>query len=101
MFIYNVTVSVSKTQEAEWVQWMKDIHIPNVLRTGMFIGHKFYKVLSHDDPSTASYCTMYSVLVIDNFVKYLNEMAPALRKEVDDKFGGQYAAFRTLLEEVG
>ena len=101
MFIYNVTVSVSRSIEAEWIQWMKDVHIPNVLRTGMFTGHKFYKVLSHDDPSTSSYCTMYSEPVLDNFVKYLNEMAPALRKEVDDKFGGQYAAFRTLLEEIG
>jgi hypothetical protein len=100
MFIYNVTVSITKEAEAEWIQWMKDVHIPNVLKTGMFSGYKFYKVLSHDDPSTGSYCTMYTVEVLDNFVKYLNELAPALRKEVDDKFSGRYAAFRTLLEEI-
>ena len=100
MFIYNVTVSISKENESEWIQWMKQVHIPHVLDTGLFTGYKFYKVLSHDDPSTGSYCTMYGVEVLDNFVKYLNESAPALRKEMDDKFGGKYAAFRTLLEEI-
>jgi hypothetical protein len=43
---------------------------------------------------------MYSLEVLDNFVRYLNEFAPAMRKEIDDKFGGRYAAFRTLLEEL-
>ena len=100
MLIYNVTVSVNKTIETDWVQWMKDVHIPHVLNTGLFTGHQFYKVLSHDDPSTSSFFTMYFVSALDNFVKYLNDFAPALRQEVDKRFGGQYAAFRTLLEEV-
>jgi Domain of unknown function (DUF4286) len=100
MLLYTVTVSINKTIEADWVKWMKDIHIPNVLNTGLFSGHQFYKVLSHDDPTTCSFCAMYYVPVLDNFEKYLNDFAPALRQEVDQKFGGQYAAFRTLLEEV-
>jgi hypothetical protein len=66
----------------------------------MFTSHRLFKVLSHDDPSTSSFCTMYSLEVLDNFVRYLNEFAPAMRKEIDDKFGGRYAAFRTLLEEL-
>jgi len=101
MFIYNVTVSINKANEAEWVQWMKEKHIADVLNTGLFSGNKFYKVLSHDDPATCSYCSMYFTSSLDNFVKYLNDFAPALRQDVDNRFGGQYAAFRTLLEEVG
>jgi hypothetical protein len=101
MFIYNVTTSIDKTIETEWIQWMKAEHIPHVLATGLFTSHLFYKVLSHDDQATSSYCVMYTTPVLDNFVKYLNEFAPALRAEVDKKYQGKYAAFRTLLEEVG
>ena len=100
MLLYNVTVSINKTIEADWVKWMQEVHIPHVLATGMFTGHQFYKVLSHDDPSTSSFCTMYFVLTLDNFSKYLNDFAPALRQETDQRYLGQYAAFRTLLEEV-
>lgn len=100
MLIYNITVSINKSIEADWIKWMKETHIPHVLNAGLFTGHQFYKVLSHDDPTTSSFCTMYYVPVLDNFVTYLNDFAPALRQEVDLKYGGQYAAFRTLLEEV-
>jgi Domain of unknown function (DUF4286) len=100
MLIYNVTVSINKSIELDWIKWMKETHIPHVLGTGLFTGHQFYKVLSHDDPTTSSFCTMYYVPMLDNFVTYLNDFAPALRQEVDKKYGGQYAAFRTLLEEV-
>lgn len=100
MFIYNVTISIDKTIESEWTQWMKSEHIPHVMNTGLFSHFRFFKVLSHDDPSTCSYCVMYDTPALDNFVKYLNEFAPALRAEVDQRYHGKYAAFRTLLEEV-
>jgi hypothetical protein len=100
MFIYNVTLSIDKVIEPEWVHWMKAEHIPHVMNTGLFTDYKFFKVLSHDDPSTSSFCVMYTTPALDNFVKYLNEHAPALRAEVDQKYAGKYAAFRTLLEEV-
>jgi hypothetical protein len=100
MYIYNVTLSIDKTIEDQWVPWMKTEHIPHVMATGLFTEHKFFKVLSHDDPATSSFCVMYTTPALDNFVRYLNEFAPALRGEVDQKYGGKYAAFRTLLEEV-
>jgi hypothetical protein len=100
MLVYNVTISITKSLEGDWVQWMKGDHIPKVLNTGLFTGHQFFKVLSHDDDATVSYCTMYFTPMLDNFVKYLNDFAPALRQEVDQRYGGQYAAFRTLLEQV-
>ena len=100
MYTYNVTISIDKTIEAEWVQWMKNEHIPKVLATGMFSSNKLCKVLSHDDPATCSYCSMYDTSALDNFVRYLNDFAPALRAEMDSKYHGKYAAFRTLLEEV-
>lgn len=100
MITYNVTVSVDKAIEAEWVQWMKGEHINKVIATGLFGGYKFYKVLSHDDPATSTYCAMYFAPTLNDFVKYLNDFAPALRAEADVKFPGKFAAFRTLLEEV-
>jgi hypothetical protein len=54
MFIYNVTLSIDKVIEPEWVHWMKAEHIPHVMNTGLFTDYKFFKVLSHDDPSTSS-----------------------------------------------
>ena len=37
MYIYNVTVNVSDDVHIEWLKWMKETHIPDVMKTGCFI----------------------------------------------------------------
>jgi len=36
MILYNVTVKIMKPLEAEWLKWMKEVHIPDVINTGLF-----------------------------------------------------------------
>jgi len=100
MIIYNVTVGVDRKIEQDWLVWMREIHIPDVMRTNMFLGHKIYKILTADTEETVSYAIQYSAASLNEIERYLEEFAPALREEVNKKFGEQQAAFRTLLEEI-
>ncbi len=100
MILYNVTIGIDKEIEPEWVMWMKMEHIPEVLQTGIFLSHKFYKVLSHEDEQTVSYCIQYFTAGIEQFNVYLNEYAPALIEKHRARFKDKHVAFRTLLEEV-
>jgi len=100
MLIYNVTTGVDKRIEHEWLVWMREIHIPDVLRTNMFVGYKMYKILTTEDEETVSYAVQYSAVSINEIERYLEEFAPALREDAKKKFGEQQAAFRTLLQEI-
>lgn len=100
MLIYNVTTGVDKKLEQEWLVWMKEVHIPQVMKTKMFHGHRMYKVLSTDDEETVSYAIQYSAQSLHKLEHYLEKFAPALREDVKKKFGDRIASFRTLLEEV-
>ncbi len=100
MLIYNVTSGVDKAIELEWLLWMKETHIPEVLRTEMFVGHRLYKVLASEDEGTVSYAVQYSAVSLDQIEKYLENFAPALREDVQKRFGERVVSFRTLLEEV-
>lgn len=100
MLLYNVTVGIDKEVEQEWLTWMKTEHIPDVLSTGMFAGHKMYKVLHDNEDGTVSYSIQYFAESLDRVVKYLEEFAPAMIEKHKQKFGGRHVAFRTLLEEV-
>lgn len=51
MILYNVTVAIDKKVEKQWVEWMKEVHIPEVMETNQFVENKFFKVLNTDDPS--------------------------------------------------
>ena len=100
MLIYNVTSGVDKEIEQEWLRWMKETHIPDVMGTKMFTAHRLYRVLSSENESTVSYAVQYSATTLKHVDQYLETYAPALRDDVKKKFGDKVLSFRTLLEEV-
>jgi hypothetical protein len=100
MLIYNVTTGVDKKIEQEWVLWMKEVHIPEVMKTQMFLGYRMYRILTAGEDDTVSYAVQYQTQSIDQLDQYLEKFAPALREEVKKKFGDKAVSFRTLLEEV-
>ncbi|HRJ31395.1 MAG TPA: DUF4286 family protein [Cyclobacteriaceae bacterium] len=100
MYLYNVTIGIDKEVELEWLAWMKNEHIPDVLATNMFITHKVYKVLHDNEDGTASYSIQYFADSLDKVVHYLEHLAPALIEKHKQKYGNRHVAFRTLLEEV-
>lgn len=100
MLIYNVTTGVDKRIEQEWLVWMKEIHIPDVMKTQMFLSYRMYKVLTAAEEETVSYAIQYQAQSISQLDRYLERFAPALREEAKKKFGDKAVSFRTLLEEV-
>lgn len=99
MIIYNVTINIEDSVHDEWVAWMKAKHIPDVIATGCFSSGSMFKLLVEEQSGT-SYAIQYRAPNINAVNRYLENFAPALRKEVEDIYGGKFTAFRTLLEEV-
>jgi hypothetical protein len=100
MLLYNVTVGIDKDSETEWLQYIREKHIPAVLNTGMFVNARMYKVLHDQDDGTISYSIQYFAETIDQFQQYLEVFAPVLIEEHRKKFNNKHVAFMTLLEEV-
>jgi uncharacterized Fe-S radical SAM superfamily protein PflX len=99
MLLYNVTVGIDKDIEMEWLQWMKENHIPAVMNTGMFVSSKIYKVLHDQDDGTISYSVQYFADTIDQVQQYLEVFAPVLIEEHRHRFLNKHVVFQTLLEE--
>ena len=100
MILYNVTVSIDKDVEDEWVRWMKDKHIPDILSTNMFVSARIFKVLDEYEAESTSYAVQYLAESMEYISLYQQRYAPALQEEHHVRFRGKYAAFRTLLEAV-
>jgi hypothetical protein len=100
MLLYNITIAIDQSIESQWTDWMKSEHIPQVMQTGLFSGYRFYKVLTHEDPASASYCVQYLVESIEKFNEYLSTHATGFMEIHRKKYPDQHAAFQTLLEEV-
>ncbi|MFM2135683.1 MAG: hypothetical protein RL021_1083 [Bacteroidota bacterium] len=100
MIIYNVTVNIDDDVHDDWLKWMKETHIPDVLRTGMFLENRIMKVLVEEETGGTTYAIQYACESMEVFRRYESEFAPGLRADADKLFGGKFVAFRTLLETV-
>ena len=49
MYIYNVTTNVDASIHQEWLKWMKEEHIPNMLSLGKFTNAKMSQVMVEEE----------------------------------------------------
>lgn len=101
MIIYNVTVLIKKDVEDSWLKWMKEVHIPDVLRTGYFLDWKLRKLLLPEVSSEEStYVIEYTLQSLEKYNEYSEKAAPQLQNEHTEKFYGKFKATRTVYQLV-
>lgn len=98
MIIYNVTINIDKSVHTQWVAWMKQKHIQEVLNTGKFISARWVKVAVDQTTEGETYAVQYLALNRQMLERYYQEDAPRLRQEGIQLFGDKMLAFRTELE---
>jgi hypothetical protein len=99
MILYNVTINIDATIHQEWLTWMKEIHIPQVMETGCFTENKVCRILAEEEGGM-SYSIQYFAPDMATYIKYQTEFAPALQEDHTKKYGAKFGAFRTLLEVI-
>jgi hypothetical protein len=100
MYIYNVTVGVDKSIEQEWLVWLREVHVPAIMKTGLFVDNRIYKVVGVDEQQSVSYATQYVAQSLMEIDQYLKLHAHRLQDEGHARFGDKQATFLTVLEEV-
>jgi len=100
MIVYNVTSKVTWAIHDEWLQWMKEEHIPEVVATCCFTHAQFLRLLETEDEEGPTYTVQY---VAENKAQqeaYVANHANTLRQKAFAKWGNQFIAFRSIMEVV-
>lgn len=100
MIIYNITINISYPFEEEWLSYMKSIHIPKILSTGLPIEVKLLRLLTEIENEGATYTSQLTFLTMEDFLAYQTGHQAELQENHHQRFNGQYVSFRTLLEEA-
>ncbi len=100
MILYNVTVKVDHAAHQDWLAWMQQTHIPEVLATGYFVEGRLWKLLDQDESEGLTYAVQYKALSLEQYEAYRDRAAPALQAATRERYGDQLVAFRTLLQSV-
>lgn len=100
MVVYNVTVNINEDVHDEWLDWMVNKHIPDVLKTGLFIDGRISKLQTEEEMGGITYSIQYTLRTESHLKSYQEKFAPALQKEHSEKYEGKFVAFRTIMHVV-
>ena len=100
MIVYNSTVKIDPQIEKEWIDWQKNVHIPEVLGTGLFEDHKFFRLLDQDVAEGNTYVIQYFSSSLDEYKKYMEEFATSLNEKCLRKWSHQFISFHSVMEIV-
>jgi hypothetical protein len=101
MITYNVTINIEDDVHQQWLSWMINKHIPDVMETKLFSDYKIMKIISRQEDETGqTFAIQYRAENIENYNIYQKDFAPQLQAETQKLFGGKFVAFRTLLEDI-
>ena len=77
MIIYNVTTTISESIHDQWVTWMQERHIPEVLATGKFTSARLVKVLVGNENDEITYAVQYTT---DRCAEITKRSNPIIRR---------------------
>lgn len=100
MYLYNITIGIDKSSEKEWLSYMRETYIPQVMATGMFTDARIFRVLHDNEDNTTSYSIQYLTPSIDKVEEYLETHSRAIVEAHRIRFRDKHVAFMTLLEEI-
>lgn len=95
--LYSVWCDVDPGVEKEWETWMRQVHVPQVVAAGAFLGAKMYALR---EGAAAKWVTIYEAKDRRALDAYLGGPAKGLREDYQKHFGDKSKLTRMVLEET-
>ena len=78
MIVYNVTIKVSHTVAADWINWLKEEHIADVINTNCFTHATVLRLLDIDEEDGITYAVQYHARNKKLYEEYLEKHADTI-----------------------
>lgn len=98
MIIYNVTFNVEEAVYQEWLQWMKETYIPEMLETNLFTQARILRVLVDEQMGGITFSVQYYAKDKQSLERYYAEHSETFRAKERERFSDQLVSFSTELE---
>jgi hypothetical protein len=100
MILYNVTIKVHSSIHTEWLQWLKETHVLDIMQTNCFTDFKILKLLEIDETEGPTYAIQYFAESKALYNLYIEKFASEMRNRSFAKWGDRFIAFRSVMQIV-
>ena len=97
MYLYNITINVAQEVRKDFVNWLQNTHIPQVMDTGLFTEAKLVLVTENEEMGGITYATQYTCASAQKLKAYYRNFAPAFNQNLVQKFPEKVFIFGTEL----
>lgn len=84
----------------EWLKWMLDIHLPEILGTGCFTRHQVLRLADTGNLEGPTFAFQYYAESKADYNRYMELYRPGLSQQQIKVWGDQFIAFSTLMEVI-
>jgi len=99
MIIYSITFAIEDGIEQEWISYMKEEYIANIMEIGLFNDFRFAKTHPVSDVDTA-YNIQFRCESLTHLELFEKQHASEIDEKMVEKYKGKFGSFRMVLEEV-
>lgn len=100
MIIYNVTTNIHESVKDQWLKWMQEKHIPEILATQKFSSARIVRVMIEEEMGGITYSVQYVTDSKETLERYYIEDEPKFHQEALRLFADKLLSFRTELELI-
>ena len=100
MIIYNVTTKVRSDIASEWLQWLKEVHVKEILDTNCFTDFKIARLLEIDEEEGPTYALQLYADSKATYNQYIQKFASKMRQQAFDKWGDKFISIRSVMRIV-
>ena len=100
MLIYNITIKIEWAIQPDWLQWMQEIYITALMKTGCFTHHQLARLLEIDEEEGPTYALQLYASNRKNYNDYMQVHLPQMEKMSYEKWGSRVLLFSTLMQIV-
>lgn len=96
--VYNVTVKTELAIAPDWLEWLQQEHIPDMIKTGCFTHATVLRLLEVDETEGPTYAVQYHAESQSLYNRYIREFADNLRQKGYERWGNRFIAFRSVMQ---
>lgn len=98
MLIYNITLKIDWSIQPQWLAWIKQVYIQNIMSSGCFVKHQLVRLREIEEEEGPTYALQLYALSkqkYNEFIEYFLVENEALSYE---KWKNGVLSFSTLME---
>ena len=100
MYIYNVTTQVKEFIQVEWLEWMRNDFIPEMIATELFSYYRIVKILDIDESDGPTYAIQYFTDSRAKYDQFVQLYSNKLSQKAIEKWKDKIFSFRSLMEVI-